>query len=552
MPESRWPALIAAIGLGIAAAIATFPVHFVVPIAGLDWAPQGDAAQHAIAQRYFIADAWRWPILVVPALGHPTGTHIAFADGIPLLAVLLRTVAGWLPQGFHGIGLWYGIATILQSTAATWALQGTGERRLVPGIGIALAALAMPAWLARYGHAALTGHFLILAAWGCYLRLARAGTRWPWGFAVALCVAALLVHPYLASMVIAVVAAVPITLMARGRAVTHAATGLAGCVAATALAMAVLGYFGASGDGGYGQFAMNLLSPIWPHRSGLLGGLATTAIDATGKGGWEGYNWLGAGLLGGIGLVALSRPGAVWLAAQRHLGVVAVSAGLTALAISHRVGLGTSILMHVPVPTGALEQFRASGRFFWPVAYALLLGGMTLATRLGSSGPWLALAIGAVQTVDALPIRQDLRMWANAQPPWAIDAGALRHATAGANLVTIFPSWHCIARDDQQSFELVQQVLLVASERAVPVNTMHVARWTEPPVCDDAQQASAPFRSGEVRVLLPAAQAMLLPLVPGGDTLCRSAGNLSLCSAAELRPPRGGQAGGRRSTSDGR
>src|SRR5687767_13857136 len=135
----------------------------------------GDAAQQAIAQRYFIRDAWRWPPLFAANLNTSEGgLNIAFADGIPLLALPLKVAAAWLPAGFDGIGLWYALACILQPVAAVWCLRGTGERRLLPAVAVALAAASMPAWLGRYGHAALTGHFVLLLALGLYLRLVRA------------------------------------------------------------------------------------------------------------------------------------------------------------------------------------------------------------------------------------------------------------------------------------------------------------------------------------------------------------------------------------------
>jgi len=69
--------------LGATLVLLTFPADFLFPRAGAAWAPQGDAAQHAIAQRYFIGDAWRWPPLLAANILPPGGLNIAFADGIP-------------------------------------------------------------------------------------------------------------------------------------------------------------------------------------------------------------------------------------------------------------------------------------------------------------------------------------------------------------------------------------------------------------------------------------------------------------------------------------
>jgi hypothetical protein len=516
--------------LGLVQALILFPATFLLPRAGMDWAPVGDAAQHAIAQRYFIADAWRWPLLLAANMNTPEGVNIAFADGIPLLAIPLKMAAAWLPPGFHGIGLWYALATIAQPIAAVFALRSAGERRLVPALGIALAALAMPAWLARYGHAALTFHAALLLSLGLHLRLvARQGLAL-WAVTAAAMVLTLLIHPYLAAMALAVIAAVPATLLLRGeRGWLAAGLGVAASVGAVATAMALLGYLGAAGDGGYGRYALNLLSPLWPYRSGLFGGGITREIDATGHGGWEGYAWLGAGLVAGLPLAVLLRPREALAMARRHAGLVLVMLGLTLLAVSHRVGLGETILLDLGTVPGFLEQFRASGRFFWPVIYALLLGTAVLLARAGRAGPWLVLALGLVQVADAAPIRRDLAAWAAARPAWTLEAPVLRGMMAEAEALTLLPSWPCIPPAETATFIAAHEALALASERGLPVSTMHVARWRTPPVCDDEARAAAPLSPGELRLILPAAVPALLPRVPDASARCQAVGQAVAC-----------------------
>jgi hypothetical protein len=516
--------------LGLLQVLVIFPITFLLPEAGRGWAPSGDAAQHAIAQAYFIRDSWHWPPLLALNLNTPEGTNIAFADGIPLLALPLKLAAPLLPAGFHGIGLWYAIATLGQALAAVFALRSAGERRLLPTLGVVLAALAMPAFLARYGHAALTGHAVILVALGLHLRLVREPSRSLWIVTAAFLVVSLLVHPYLAAMAIALVAAVPLTLLLRrDRRWVGAVLALALACGAVAATMAAFGYLGAAGDGGYGQFALNLLSPFWPYRSALLGAGIPREIDATGHGGWEGYNWLGAGLIGTLVLVVALRPRTTLALVRRHAGLALALAGLTVLAISHRVGLGERIVLDLgPVPA-FLEQFRASGRFFWPVAYALLIGATVLLVRSGRAGPVLVLALGLVQVVDAAPIRRDLAAWAAARPAWTLDAAALRPMMAEAGALTLLPSWPCIPSTETATFIAAHEALALGAERALPASTMHLARWRTPPVCDDAARAAIPLAAGELRLILPASVATLGPLVPDGAARCAPIGAALAC-----------------------
>jgi hypothetical protein len=73
------------------------------------------------------------------------------------------------------------------------------------------------------------------------------------------------------------------------------------------------------------------------------------------------------------------------------------------------------------------------------------------------------------------------------------------------------------------------EVLALAAEHAVPASTMYVARWHTQPACRDATLARKPLAAGELRLILPAAQAALAPLVPGGDKLCAPLGALIAC-----------------------
>ncbi len=501
-------------------AILLFPVDFIAPGNGRDWHLAGDAAQHAIAQRHFLADVWRASPLEVGTL---LGLNLAFLDGIPALALPIKAFVPQLPEGFHAIGIFYALAWLLQPFAAVWALRGAGVRGFWPAIAVAVLALSMPAFLMRFGHAALTGHFVILAALGLYFRLLR-DARW-WALAVPFQVLALLVHPYLALMALALLAAVPLTLLLRrdGRFVA-AGLGAGAALAAMLGAMAGLGYFGAAGDGGFGQYAMNLLSPFWPYRSWFLAGLVTIEVDATGHGGWEGYNWLGLGLWAALSGALLLGWRRVVAGLRAHPGLVLALAGLTALAVSSRIGLGGVILLDLgPVPA-ALEQFRASGRFFWPVAYALLIGAAVVLAGTGRRGLWVLGACALLQFADAAPMRQALRDWAGQRAPWTVEAEALRPVFRAAERVTLLPSWPCIAQADGAARVRILELLLLASETPRPVNTMYAARWREPPRCTDAEVAATPLAPGEVRVALPQAAGLL-----GRELACLPLGDLTVC-----------------------
>jgi len=490
-------ALILAAVWGAGMAVWLFPADFLWPGAGGPWRPVGDAAQHAVAQRYFIASAWVWPPLNVAMLG---GLNLAFADGIPLLALALKALAPLLPAGFHGIGLWYALVWILTPVCAAWAMAGAGERRALPLLAVAVAAASMPAFIMRFGHAALCGHFLLWLGLGFYLRLVAGARVWPG--AILLQGVALLVHPYLAVMNLALLAAVPATLMLRRAPWLGAALGAAAGLALVGGIMTVLGYLGAAGDGRrwYGAFALNLLSPMWPFRSWFLGGGVLAEVDATGHGGWEGYNWLGLGLWLGLAAVLLWRPRLVLGGLRRHAGLVLACLGLTVLAVTGRVGLGGAVLFDLGEAPGLFEQFRASGRFFWPVGVALLLAMGVLLSRQGRAGGLALVVLALVQFLDATPARLALHDWARGEHPWRMDAARLRPLLAAAERVTLLPSWPCTGPEEHATREALLEMLALASETPRPINTMYAARWREMPRCTDEATRAMPVGPGELRL----------------------------------------------------
>ena len=526
---------------GLLLAQATFPAAFVSSSVDLSLPPEGDMAQHIVGQRYFIADAWRWPVLQTAGLAIPQGVNIGFVDAIPLLALLLKLLQPLLPPGFHGIGLWYALAWVLQPVAAVWCLRGTGERRALPLVVFAVAAASLPAWWNRFGHAALCGHFLLLLALGCYLRLTMRPSLARWAATLLLLVATLLVHPYLAFMATVLIAAVPATLLVRGDPAWRGAVfGVMLGLALLGLAMALLDYLGASGSGGIGLFAMNLLGPIWPYRSSIwLWSLPE--VTAAGGNAWEGYNYLGAGLLLGLA-AALTRRAELLALVRRHAGLAAALLGLALLSVATRPMLGPLELFD-PGPMPAwIENLRSTGRFFWPVAYGLLAGVVLLAARRPDrrQASFLLAAIGVLQFADAAELRHGLRDHiAGREQGWLVPVEEMRPLLAGQESLTLLPSWGCDAAEDSTAEQHLQlQLLLLASESVLPVSTMYVARWHRPPECADEALAETPLGRGELRVLTPDAQGRLLAAVPRADELCRPLGNLVLCrDPAATDPP---------------
>lgn len=484
---------------------------------------QYDAAMNVYGQRYFTKDSWRWPPLQVKTLGAPEGTNVGFMDGIPLAELVVKLFRRFLPPDFHSVYIWLALCWVAQPIAAVFALRSAGERRLLPGLAIAIIAVSMPTLLFRFVHSSLCSHFLILVALGLYFRITRNARLATVIGADALMLVALLVNPYIMEMTIAVLVAAPISLLARrDRNWRWVAEGIGGGVAITAIMALLLGYGHAVPMGGFGTFSMNLLSPIYPTVA-----FAGQFVDATG-GQYEGFQYLGAGVILTL-LVAdfcLSMRERLALL-RRHAGLVFSSVVLTCLALSTKVYAGHRLLLDLPTPNVLLE-LRGSGRLFWPVAYALVITGIVIVGRkLPPRWAFVTLLVFAsLQYLESVPMRQEVRRVIRSRPGYTVDTSLLRSLLAAHSKLTVWPKFGCGADVTEPAFS---QLYLLASEVAIPVNMTYVGRFNKPPNCN---LSAVPVTVGadELRVFVPQWTPAMVISVVDWSSICRQSGVLVLCT----------------------
>ena len=526
--------------IGVAWALWTFPPWVVLGGLQTGQPNNPDLIQHVMGQRYFWHEPWHLKRLLFSRnLDVPDGVMIGLTDSLPLVALLLKPFIGWFPPDFQAVTPWLALCWILQPVAAVFALRSAGEKRIIPAFAVAVCASSMPTFLIRAGHAALSGHFLLLVAIGISLRISVTpvephsaprgylATRW----LVAGCVlipTLLLIHPYLMMMAVIVLFAAPTTLLIRrdGNWIVVLASLLLASLA-TAFLARELSYLGGASTDGFGVYSMNLLTPIWPETSSLLGRMAPNPVDATG-GQYEGFQYLGLGLLLGVaGLFVFDRSRRSLRAIMaRQPGLVLSCMVLTVIAVSNRIYLGHDLLVSLPVPPGA-GIFRTSGRFFWPVGYAVLVATIAgLATVQRRSMSLLLVGIALVQTADGLKLHDADAARFRMNMPFAFDADRLQSAMKNSALLTIYPEWPC-----ESTIPVVvsmMAVLSIADRVLIPVDTMYTARMTHPPRCNRSVLLLKPLQPNELRIILPA-QIKLMDLVPQHDVMCRQFGPYGVC-----------------------
>ncbi|WP_299426984.1 DUF6311 domain-containing protein [Sphingomonas bacterium] len=348
-----------------------------------------------------------WPGLHDPMLMAPEGLPLALTDSNPLLGLLLGLFG--LPVGWQVTGLWLFACIALQVIFARALVTRYVADPLAAFLGTALLAVS-PALIARYGHVNLCAHWLIL--WALWVFVDPDRARRPGWWAAVLGVA-LLVHPYLTVMAAAIWASAVLRLLVVEPESWRRTVVGAGAVTVLLVGIAWwLGFIGldALPTGSYGQFGM-ALDALWnpgnSDYSALLPGLTTTSAQ-----GFEGLNYLGAGLL------ALAVVACVAAVARRErladlplFWLVPAFLVLTLVAIGpHWVWRGQT-LMAWPLPDivrDALDPVRAGGRLFWPVGYVIALAAIVVASRLPRASLILGAAL-ALQLFDLAPMVSAVR-----------------------------------------------------------------------------------------------------------------------------------------------
>jgi len=371
-------------------AMVSFPLGFLDGSAAFWRYPKGDYAQHIIGGRYFIADAWRWPLLIVPGLGLPAGTNIGLMDSIPIAALVAKLARAWYGYLRPYLPIWIFLCYLAQGPACATGLYVLGVRNLPALVLGGLIAVFTPVLLYRFGHAALCGQFLLLLGLAVHLHLVRETTRREVIlYHLPLLVVAFLVHVYLFAMTLAIMLASLLQGLWTERLTIRAALAqLAAMVLVIGTVMWACGYFalGPIPMKSYGQWPLDLTAFFSPAPSGVFGN-ATLPPDRNG----EDFAWLGAGIV----LLLVVALGRWWRRlgdiGRAHLPTVMICGLLIVFAVTYAVRVGPVLILGIgpdrvreavlggAVHGGTLHMLLVSlgpADYVRIAAYGLLLAGL--------------------------------------------------------------------------------------------------------------------------------------------------------------------------------
>ncbi len=382
-----------------------------------------DIIQHYAGWMAFRDSPFCFPLGLAQNLGYPSGVAISFTDSIPLISLFFKCFSKILPETFQFFG-WYTLGCFVMQGAAAGLLAGLFTKKRWGIFGISILFVFSPILIERaFRHTALASQWLILLALYFYF-WGRRTQRIPWMFLVLdfLCVG---IHPYFLPMVCGIQAAWTLDWGMQNLRLGKGAGSLkvtggtllffwVGSILAIGVWGYLLGLFGSGmsgASGGFGYYSMNLNAPVNPSSIGMEGWSAFLPVLGQLSGNYDGFNYLGAGVLvfGGAAVlervVCLVREGRLSRFVKSYGGLLLFLVFCCLFALSNVVTLGEQELFRIPLPE-AVERlcsvFRSSGRMFYPVYEMLFLMAGLFAVGLLEKRPffrglpcpkWTALAL---------------------------------------------------------------------------------------------------------------------------------------------------------------
>lgn len=472
--------------LGISFAIATFGLPFILGTTSFWQTEVDDVTQYIAGFNMYFTAPWQYPLLSFNSLNYPQGTSATFVDAIPLYALLLKLLLPASLAPFNPYGFWVALCFTLQAICAWWISRELRVSSWGFLISLVVVFLVSPALMARLGHISLMSHWIILFALGLYIRSCRTQSMQAMAWA-ALLIPAFYVNIYLFAMASGIYF---VTLLSAGtlpvrRTLVAFALPFVGLIATLFITLLPLPVGEVTREWGFGYYSMNFLAPI-------LGGslFQVHAKDVLGQ--YEGFNYLGLGVL--LALIAALYICRVekWMFFRRHWQLFVLLMVFTAYSLSSEVYFGSIQVLTIKYPKifdFITSQFRASGRFFWPVGYAIAIFALFFLHRRLRPRAFFVVALMLVllQLGDLKDRYSILKTTANRPAVPQMDY-SLWDKTLGHEVQTLYfyPKFKCGAHPPHDS---LLPTMKYASERGYNLSTGYIARYT--PRCDGIEEEIA-------------------------------------------------------------
>ncbi|WP_426143414.1 DUF6311 domain-containing protein [Pseudomonas sp. DWP3-1-2] len=463
-----------ALAIGLLFVWRYFPAGFVTGTSSYWLTEVDDVTQYFAGFNAFFHAPFSYPLLAFDSINYPQGTRATFVDAIPLYALLLKIFVPASFAPFNPFGVWVALAFVGQAICGWWILRELQVKSWLALLALTVCLLTFPALTTRLGHISLMSHWIILSSLALYIRCRRTTEPQRWGWSLLL-VAAFYVNIYLCVMASAVYVVSCLYNRARFHPAEVARALIPFLIIGASLFLTIFPMERVTvvPETGFGTYSMNLLSPFH-------GGKYFIFPDPEMPGQYEGFNYLGLGVLLAFALsVTLNRKAAVG-SFSTHRALTWLMVLFTAYALSNIVYYGVHQVVTLNYPSfmdRITSQFRASGRFFWPVGYCVVIFAIaTLYRKLSAvvfAGCMVVLMV--LQVSDLSNLRHRLVDTAKrpaaavlTQPEWD------QQVTPDIQYLYFFPKFRC-GRSDL-ILNTLMPTMRYAAVHNIKINTGYVAR----------------------------------------------------------------------------
>lgn len=474
----------ALVGLALALAIAAvfiyryFPNGFLAGTSSYWLSETEDITQYISGFNAFFQSPFQLPLLAFHSINYPEGTRATFVDAVPAYALFLKLV---IPQSFapfNPFGVWVGLVFLMQGFCAWWIIRELKIESWSALAAMTVCLVIFPALLERIGHISLMSHWIVLSAYALYIRGNRLNKLPVLGWSILL-----LISFYINVYLFVMAGAIYLAAGVRCNSFLSFKDILKFFIPVFSLAISLfimllpLKSGAVSREEGFGFYSMNLLAPF-------TGGAIFNFPNAAMPGQYEGFNYLGLGIIVAFCYVcAVTKPG-IKFREHKTLGTLLIA--LTIYSLSNVIYLGTSNILNINYPDvlGSItSQFRASGRFFWPVGYAVTIFSVVM-LRKHLNAKWFlvaAVALITTQYYDTRPVR--LKFQENLNRPYipVLDSTSWKEViTPKIQNIYFYPKFRCHNLD---VLKTLMPVMRFAAFNKLNLNTGYIARYQ--PACDD-------------------------------------------------------------------
>lgn len=537
-------ALLMAAILGAVVALAIFPYDMLLG-GGAYWDHVvGDNSVGVTGFYAFSHDEWRWPLLYTRLINYPDGANIYYTDAVPAMAIvgkLIYKLTGFLVPY---MGVWILVSYMMNSLFGFMIFRYL-KLDILSALLSALLLVFVPEFIWRHVHIGLIAQFFIVASIYCYLRF----TSIPSMIEVLLVSVSscfvILINIYIFSMCAAIIVAGLLDALRLRRLtwfdVALIIVSMGVTIVVTAIVLGLLGTGEAlPASGGFGQYSMNLLSPFWPQYSIIS---EPKFLDPIG-GQYEGFNYLGLGILGLFGLSVILFWRDYLSAITNRPFIFIILLALIFYAASRIVYVGpwrVAVFSYHewPIIGRITSTLRSSGRFFWPVGLAMIIAAITILYR-NLDRRWflsvLTIAI-VVQVVDLQPLFRLAHGNAESYRTLvAPDSDVTIDLMRSRDVILVFPGALCGVLGDR---DRALQIQLLAARAGRPFDGAYINRGNRPCREIAAEFAKNPFRGIEApRAMLVLMKESTSPSLAayglGPDVECREGRYAYFCGRKPL------------------